>query len=158
MLQRIGRPIAAFVLAFAAIALTWAFLWPTQYGGQASWLVVEGSQLEPFYAEGDLVIAREVDAYATESLVVVAAADGPTLVVEADDAEQILGAPWLHVAGLGAVLAAVAGIILSWPFLLALAAAIGIAVLARWRSPRPTQAPAVHDTPAATREDHVLAS
>lgn len=157
MLQRIGRPVAAVVLAVAAIALSWAFLWPAQFGGQASWLVVEGSQLEPFYAEGDLVIARELEAYSEESLVVVAAADGPTLVVGTDGSEQILGAPWLQVAGLGAVLAAVAGMILSWPFLLALAAAIGVAVVLRRRARRSTAAPTVHATPA-TREDLVLAS
>ena len=157
MLQRIGRPIAAVILAVAAIALSWAFLWPTQFGGQASWLVVEGSQVEPFYAEGDLVIARQLEAYSEESLVVVAAADGPTLVVGTDGSEQILGKPWLHVAGLGTVLAAVAGIILSWPFLLGLAAAIGIAVVQRRRARRSMAAPAVHHTPA-TREDHVLAS
>ena len=103
------------------------------------------------------MIARELEAYSEESLVVVAAADGPTLVVGTDGSEQILGAPWLQVAGLGAVLAAVAGMILSWPFLLALAAAIGVAVVLRRRARRSTAAPTVHATPA-TREDLVLAS
>ena len=157
MLQRIGKPVAALVLAVGALALSWAFLWPAQFGGQASWLVVEGSQLEPYYAGGDLVIARELEAYSAESLVVVAGADGPTLMVAGEGAEQILGAPWLQVAGLGAVLAAVAGIILSWPFLLALAAATGIAILVRRLARRSPEAPAVQQA-AATREDHVLAS
>ena len=156
MMSQAGKRLFAAVAAIAAIWLSWAFLWPAQFGGQASWLVVEGSQLEPFASDGDLVIARELDTYAEGTLVAVAAADGPMLSVMEPETERVLGAPWLQVAGLGGARAAAASFLLSGPILLAAVLAAVAAAVVRRRRQR-AAAPAEQRT-ATAREDLVLAS
>jgi hypothetical protein len=151
------RRIATAVLLVAALAGAWGFLWPAQFGGQATWLVVEGAQLEPSYSDGDLVLARAQPAYAAGVLVAADAGEGPVLGLVGDLEGQILGTPWLHLAGVGDAMITLAAVVLSWPFLLAAAAAGAASILI------PRQRAARDDEPGAStaerhRSTHTLAS
>lgn len=151
------RRIATAILAVAALAGAWTFLWPAQFGGQSTWLVVEGSQLEPSYSDGDLVLAREHPAYADGVLVAADAGEGHVLGLVGDVEGEILGAPWLHLAGVGDAMTTLAAVVLSWPFLLAAAlAGTATILISRRRAAR-------GDEPAAStaerhRNTHTLAS
>lgn len=151
------RRIATAVLVVAALAGAWAFLWPTQFGGQATWLVVEGSQLEPSYADGDLVLARERPAYADGTLVAADAGEGPVLGLAGDVAGEILGTPWLHLAGVGDAMTTLAATVLSWPFLLAAAVASAASILISRRRAARADEPAA-STAELHRSTHTLAS
>lgn len=87
------RRIAAAVVTVAAMTAAWAFLWPAQFGGQATWLVVDSAQLEPYYADGDLVIAREQSGYADGTLVAAQGDASPVLGFAGEVNGEVLGAP-----------------------------------------------------------------
>ena len=75
-------------LAFAAcglVALGW-FLWlrPTALGGAASYVVVDGTSMEPTYDDGDLVLIRKASQY-EEGDIIAFRAGGP-----ADDPRRII--------------------------------------------------------------------
>ncbi len=61
---------AAALAAAGVLALGW-FLWlrPTTLGGQQSYVIVQGSSMEPTYDDGDLVVVREEDQYASGDIV-----------------------------------------------------------------------------------------
>lgn len=152
------RRLVPAVAAIAGLALAWALAWPAQFGGRAHWLVVQGSDLEPYYAEGDLVIAHERTQYAQGSLVATDGTDGtdgPVLGLAGEAATDVLGAPWLHLRGAGDLLMNAAGVIVSWPFLLAVVLASLITLSLRRRQLDPGSA---QPQPTADEASHTLAS
>ncbi|NYI40555.1 signal peptidase I [Demequina lutea] len=48
------------VLIWAIVAIDGWYMWPTQLGGDTSFVVVSGHSMEPTYFTGDLVIARKM--------------------------------------------------------------------------------------------------
>lgn len=151
------RRLATAALAVATLSGAWAFLWPAQFLGQATWLVVEGTQLEPSYADGDLVLARERSAYADGVLVAADAGEGPVLGLVGDVDGEILGTPWLRLAGAGDAITTVAAVVLSWPLLLAASVAVAVPLLiARRQHPRTDEPTA--STAEPHRRTHTLAS
>lgn len=51
-------------LVFGAVVLAaWLVLGPTQLGGPASYVQVDGTSMEPTYSDGDLVLAKERASY-----------------------------------------------------------------------------------------------
>lgn len=143
------------VVAIAAIALlAWAFVWPAQFGGTASWLVVEGANLEPHFSDGDLIVARELDEYEAGTLVAAQGQDGPVLAV-AEESEQILGAPWLSVAGAGTAMQTLTSVVFSRPAVLAIGLTSAIGFVVTRRAPRTAQ-PRTEQLSA--QQDHALAS
>jgi signal peptidase I len=140
--------------AFAGLALlAWLFVWPSFLGGQATYLVVSGSSMEPGYRTGDLVVVREhpayeigdIAAYATDHGTVIhriVDGDGTSgFVLKGDNKEQvdpwmptedqIVGSPWLHVPRVGGWLMTVRQVILTPPFPYAAATAVFLAVVLR---------------------------
>ena len=68
-----------------ALAASW-FLWmrPTTLGGHESYVVVQGSSMEPTYHDGDLVVVREEEHYAKGDIIAFRAGghfDDPTRVI-----------------------------------------------------------------------------
>jgi signal peptidase len=53
-LSFVGTLVLWLIVAFSA----W-FLWPSSLGGGTTFVIVSGSSMEPQYAAGDLVVARE---------------------------------------------------------------------------------------------------
>lgn len=52
------------------VAAAWFFMGPTSLGGPASYVVVDGSSMLPTYEDGDLVLARQQDAYRRGDVIV----------------------------------------------------------------------------------------
>jgi signal peptidase I len=57
----------AFAIMLVAV---WALAGPTDLGGPASYVIVDGRSMEPTYSHGDLVIAREQATYAVGDIIV----------------------------------------------------------------------------------------
>ena len=73
------------LVALVVLAVAW-FSWmrPTQLGGRDSYVVVQGSSMEPTYHDGDLVLVREEDRYAKGDVIAFRAGgqfDDPTRVI-----------------------------------------------------------------------------
>lgn len=151
------RRVATAAAALAALAGAWTFMWPAQFGGHASWLVVDGAQLEPSYADGDLVIAREHSTYADTALVAADAGDGPVLGLAGDVEGEILGRPWLHLAGAGDAMTVSLAVVLSWPFLVLVGlASVALMLIGRRRNSRANETAAA--SADRSRATHTLAS
>jgi signal peptidase I len=58
---------AAITLVLMAVA--WLLFVPTQFGGQASYVVIAGNSMEPLFHQGDLVILRRATAYQVGDIV-----------------------------------------------------------------------------------------
>lgn len=56
MAALLPRPLRSGLITLALLAAAWLLLAPTQLGGRASWLVVNGNSMEPLYHRGDLVL------------------------------------------------------------------------------------------------------
>lgn len=150
------RRLTTLAVAVLVAAAAWILVWPAQFGGQASWLVVDGTALEPSFSDGDLVIAREQPTYPDGALVAADAGGGPELGLAGDVDGEILGSPWLHLAGAGSIMTAAAAVVLSWPFLLlaGVAGAVSIAI-GRHRTTSTNEAAESSDQ---SRTAHTLAS
>lgn len=68
--------IARLLGALGVAALVWLFLWPAQFGGYMTYVVVSGQSMEPTYYTGDLVVARAKPAYEVGDVVVFTTPDG----------------------------------------------------------------------------------
>lgn len=55
--------------AFVMVGL-WFFAGPTQVGGPASYVIVDGVSMEPTYQDGDLVVARSKSEYQIRDVIV----------------------------------------------------------------------------------------
>ena len=60
-----NSPLSAF---FAAVGLVltvtlWIVLAPTEFGGQATYVIINGNSMQPGLHEGDLVILRQADSF-----------------------------------------------------------------------------------------------
>ncbi len=67
-----GRVVKAFMdwtVFVIVLAGLWLVLGPTQLGGPASYVIVDGRSMEPTYRDGDLVISRERDRYVVDDIV-----------------------------------------------------------------------------------------
>ena len=114
------------LLTIALFVAAWAIFAPPQLGGKVSYVVTDGVSMLPHYHKGDLVILRkeasyhvgEVAAYHNPQLGVVVmhriiAREGNQFVFKGDNnnfadnyhptATQIVGAEWIHLPRLGAI-------------------------------------------------------
>jgi signal peptidase I len=113
----------------AVVAVAFWFLGPAALGGPASYVIVDGTSMDPTYANGDLVIARVQDAYAIGDVITYDApvdVDFPVIhrIIEVTDngfitqgdnrdepdgwvvaPDSIHGASWLHIPRGGAIVA-----------------------------------------------------
>ena len=127
------RRLLAFV-GLLVVAATW-FTWlrPTALGGDVSYVVVDGSSMEPTFEDGDLVLVRDEESYAHGDVIayragghfrdptriihrIVGDRTGGGYVTQGDNRDRtdpwfptdddIIGRSWMHVplAGQGAVL------------------------------------------------------
>lgn len=110
---------AVFVLVCVAV---WIVAGPSQLGGSAAYVIVDGRSMEPTYRDGDLVIVRAQESYEVGEIVayepdigqpfrvihrVVAVTDEGQYITQGDNREQpdgwlatdanIFGASWLHI-------------------------------------------------------------
>lgn len=157
----------AALMLLLVVAATWiTVLRPTQFGGDAAYILVDGQSMLPTYESGDLAITRRQGAYQPGDVVayrlppgevgagriifhrIVDTHDGAFLLqgdnnpdidpwfVNPDD---IVGAAWLHVPVLGRALAAAHD-----PATLA---ALAASLVFTWLILRPTRRPASRSTP-----------
>jgi signal peptidase I len=124
------RKIATGVLTLVALAAAWFYFAPTGLGGATSYVVTDGISMEPRFHAGDLALVRSQSSYRVGEIVAyhsnnlhtvvlhrIVALDGANYVFKGDhnnfsDFEhparsQLMGALWLHVAGVGGNLASV---------------------------------------------------
>jgi signal peptidase len=109
---------AAILIGMAAL---WILFAPTQFGGQASYVIIAGASMEPSLHWGDLVIARQSDTYEIGDVVTyihprvgpvihrIIDVDGLTYVLQGDNNEwidsyqprgdEIVGESWLTLPG-----------------------------------------------------------
>lgn len=55
--------------SLALLLLLWAALAPPRFGGQTSFVIVNGNSMEPLYHRGDLVVVRAASQYAIDEIV-----------------------------------------------------------------------------------------
>jgi signal peptidase I len=96
---------AGQLLGWVAIAVVGFFAWPSQWGGDTTYVIVKGNSMLPDFHSGDIVIARSVDELEIGDVVVYAVPDGPgkgklimhrfvdvrldgTLVIQGDNRDQ----------------------------------------------------------------------
>lgn len=150
--QPSGRAVRTFVdraVFVVVLAGLWLLLGPVQLGGPASYVIVDGTSMEPTYRDGDLVVSRERDQYGVGDVVtyapdvagqpfpvihrIVEVAAPGEYVTRGDNRDEvdgwlatdadIVGASWAHVPYGGTVLEQLRRPVL-W-----LAAAIGLCAL-----------------------------
>jgi signal peptidase I len=103
------------------MALLWILFAPTQFGGQASYVIIAGASMEPSLRWGDLVIAHQSDTYEVGDVVTythprvgpvihrIIGVDGAKYILQGDNNEwvdsyqpgneEILGESWLTLRG-----------------------------------------------------------
>lgn len=62
------KPLINAIMLVGMVAI-WIQFAPTQFGGQASYVMIAGASMEPVLQSGDLVIARQADEYKTGDVV-----------------------------------------------------------------------------------------
>lgn len=65
-----SRRVLDWVLFALVLAVVWLVAGPVSLGGPASYVIVDGSSMEPTYDNGDLVIARQRPTYDVGDIVV----------------------------------------------------------------------------------------
>lgn len=66
--QRLHRSVASGV-ALAIFVAAWVVFAPSQLGGQATYVVVNGNSMEPGFHKGDLVVVRKDHSYGVGDIV-----------------------------------------------------------------------------------------
>lgn len=61
--QASGRQVLSWGVFLLVLGGVWFVAAPTNLGGPASFVIVEGTSMEPTYQDGDLVIARQESSY-----------------------------------------------------------------------------------------------
>jgi signal peptidase I len=114
-------------LTIVVLVAAWVAFAPTQLGGQASYVVVNGNSMEPKYHKGDLVITREATSYAEGDVVAyrhpdiglvihrIIGRDGQYYVFQGDHntfvdsfhpgRSRLVGRAWIAIPGVGSWLA-----------------------------------------------------
>ncbi len=110
------------------VILAWALFLPIQFGGAAAYVIVNGASMEPLYHSGDLVIVRRETSYGVGDIVTYYSADLDSYVIhrvvavkdgtftfkgdnnawldpEKPTTDQLIGKAWLHIPGIGRLLA-----------------------------------------------------
>jgi signal peptidase I len=64
------RQLLNWAIFVALLAGVWWLVGPTQLGGPASYVIVDGRSMEPTYRNGDLVVAKERDGYEVGDVIV----------------------------------------------------------------------------------------
>lgn len=67
---------AGQILGWIAIAVVGFFAWPSQWGGDTTYVIVKGNSMLPNFHTGDIVIARSVDELEIGDVVVYAVPEG----------------------------------------------------------------------------------
>jgi signal peptidase len=70
------RQVAKLAAPAAVALILWLFVWPSVWGGSMTYLTVSGPSMEPLYASGDFVAAREQPSYAAGDIVVFSTGQG----------------------------------------------------------------------------------
>ncbi len=123
-----GSPVSPRRLAALAVTLLVAvpayfYVWPTFLLGQATYVVVSGTSMQPLYRTGDLVVLRERERYARGQIIAYHAAGGVVIhrivggnstdgfITRGDNrttddpwrpkSQNVLGSPWLHMPWVG---------------------------------------------------------
>lgn len=146
MLRQHERAISA--LLFLLFGAAWIAFAPTQLGGQAIYVIVNGSSMEPGFHRGDLAILREAASYQIGEVVPyrhpdigpvihrIIGRDGDRYIFKGDNNNfidtfqpvqaDLMGLLWIHLPGVGAIIER-----LRTPWLLSLLATIaGVACMA----------------------------
>ena len=111
------------LLSLIGVIVAWVLFAPTQVGGAASFVIVNGNSMEPVYYRGDLVILRTADAYTVGDIVTyqhptigqiihrIIDKDGDTFVFKGDNNDfidsyqpvqsELVGRAWIHLSGAG---------------------------------------------------------
>jgi signal peptidase len=130
---------SAAILMLTLVA--WVAFAPTQLGGQASYVIVNGNSMEPGFHRGDLAIVRRASSYQVGDIVTyrhpdigpvvhrIIGRDGQKYVFKGDhnsfidgyepSESELIGKLWIHIPGLGSWLAP-----LKTPFSLSLLSAV----------------------------------
>ena len=72
----LGRRLVPWLVCALALLAWWLWLAPAQVGGQATYVVVSGTSMQPMLHTGDVVIARDEWPYAVGDLVVLQLSTG----------------------------------------------------------------------------------
>jgi signal peptidase I len=112
------------LILFLGLVAIWIAFAPAKLGGQASYVMVHGSSMEPGYHTGDLVILRRAQTYLVGDVVTyrdpkfgayvihrIIGMDGERFVLQGDNnswidayhpaAEEVFGKKWIHAPKLG---------------------------------------------------------
>jgi signal peptidase I len=127
--RRIGRLLPT-ILGLIVLGTLWFYFAPVPLGGSATYVVTHGTSMEPRFHTGDLAIVRGQSSYHVGEIVAydnhqlhtivlhrIIGRDGDRYVFKGDNndfidperplANQLIGALWIHVPGLGARLQSV---------------------------------------------------
>jgi signal peptidase I len=120
--KRRESPIIAILLC-GVLAGLWFFFAPVQFGGKTSYVVVNGSSMEPKFHKGDLALVRESNSYNVGDIVVyrhptigpvihrIIGRDGDQYVFKGDNntfidpyqptQSELIGKFWFHIPAIG---------------------------------------------------------
>ncbi len=141
------RRLVSCTLGFIVLGCVWFYLAPVALGGSTSYVVTHGVSMEPRFHTGDLALVRSQSSYHVGEVVAynshlihtvvlhrIIARDGSRYVFKGDNnnfidpehpaANQLIGALWVHVPGIGATLQSIRS-----PALVGALIAIGVLLL-----------------------------
>jgi len=124
MRPRTSKKLISGALLAVLLGSLWFYLAPTAIGGSTSWVVTDGISMEPHFHAGDLVIVRSRSSYRVGEIVAyrnrqlhtivlhrIVGRDGSRYIFKGDNnnfldfehpaQSQLIGALWLHLAGVG---------------------------------------------------------
>lgn len=141
------RAVARIAGVFAVAVLSWLFWLPASLGGYMTYAVVSGESMQPTYYTGDFVVARAAPSYEVGDVVVFPTEDedvihrivagdvnsgfitqgdnNPTVDRWTPTADEIRGKSVIRVPGAGYAAMFIRELVITYPFLHALIAAIG---------------------------------